>query len=143
MLRAFRLGDPHPKNLHVNGRGAVPEDPRIVWRVYEEGSAIYLHDFASGETRQLELFGIPIALEGDILHFLEGRSWEKDVAYCRFSTGDRVVVGKARASTMADGILSWHNDVDTTCYPRWAPWMEYHRISSGRSEYGGTGSSGS
>ncbi len=130
MLRAFRLGDAGVSNLQLNGSCAQLEDPRVVWNAYRVDEAIYLRDFASGETRELGVFGCPIVLEGDLLHFHESGAGR---AVYRFSTGDRAVVGQSHASTMAAGVISWHNEVDTRCYPRWAPWMEYHRVSSGRS----------
>lgn len=133
-LAAFRLGEPGVRRFGARVSGFAFEDPRLFWSVPSEDEAVYGFDFSSGEIEPLGIRGIPQGLRGDVL-LLEDRpdfEFENVLATYRFSTGELTEVGKSHPGgfAMSAHTISWHNDVDTSCYPRWEAWMEYHRIGS-------------
>jgi len=103
------------------------EDGKLFWRV-GYGDDYMLHDFSTGETVQTPLRAV-LGVAGDlVLTFAPGSR----VTLYDLRSGESRFVGFSHATTMANGLVSWHNDFDTACYPWWAPWMEYHDIESGQ-----------
>jgi hypothetical protein len=88
-------------------------------------------DLIEGQEEKFQTTGgYPHSLEGTKLHYKDGY----DVSYYDLETGeDRPRIGHAHfwGTQMSGDFISWHNDVATGCYDFYAPWIEYHRISTG------------
>lgn len=136
--------EPRSRLLHFRPDGALShrsipasaitaEGERVVYRD-DAARRMYLVDFASDHSaRDLGIDGNPLDLEGRYLHYGSLEFFHFDATLLDLETGRSVVAGRTHASQFEDGYASWHNDADTSCYRWWAPWMEYHRASSGRS----------
>jgi hypothetical protein len=90
------------------------------------GDTYMVHHFATGETTDSGLTAV-LSVDGDLVH-TTGPGYY-DVSLLNWRTGERKVVGESHSSIMGHGLISWHNDLFTACYPWWGPWMEYYDIA--------------
>lgn len=136
VLRTLIVGSSATPRVLGRSVGYVADPTRVIWHGYRQ-EPFRLLDFSSGEEQRLPVGGWLGNLEGNLLHFLEGpeSSWELQAALHDLATGEtrRLGMTHAAGSRLRGDVVSWHNDVDSgdACYAWWAPWIEYHRISTG------------
>ncbi len=136
-LRSLLLGHPGVTD-HGGAFQFLLDEPWLVWSP-GYGANFSAHNFVTEERRDLPFQGYLVAMEGGIVHYLEEVDWYHErAAFFDLTSGKGTVLGPAHfdGSALGHGVVSWHNDdfaANDACYPWWAPWMEYHRIGSGRS----------
>ncbi len=108
---------------------------RLVWSEYPSATA-WLIDFTMGLETKLETRGYPEAITGDNLVLDIPHGWGSDLIYHSLATGESREIGKTHFNFFGPTVwvskdfITWHNDVDTSCYDYFASWMEMHRIST-------------
>jgi hypothetical protein len=122
---SFVLGEPIVTDHgHTNTYNLRMDDGLLFWRE-DYGDDYMLHDFSTGETTQTELPSV-IGIDGNLI--LTRGAVGSSAGLYDLETGELKTVGRTHSVIMANGLLSWHNDVDTSCYPWYGPWMEYYDI---------------
>ena len=110
----------------------VLDEARVAISLTRDGP-IVVRDLISGAEQPVNVPGRALSLEGRNLLW-RTNPWEGELSYYDLETNeDRSGIGNAHqlGAQMNGDFISWHNDVATSCYEFYAPWIEYHRISTG------------
>ncbi|MFN7965376.1 MAG: thrombospondin type 3 repeat-containing protein [Acidobacteriota bacterium] len=103
-----------------------------------ESGRIVVRDFATGESVDLGEHPMSVAVLDDAGvtgYQVQPNGWEMRIGFVSFDEPSETRwVGASHWAgfTSSNGVISWHNDVQTDCYPDYGFWMEYHRIKQNK-----------